>query len=86
MRYHVDAKRYLCAVEADYYATLSPASVTTLNLQGGLMSDSEVAKFQALENLDAITAVRRWDDQAKVIGVKTPPFSHYQPLLESAIA
>ena len=35
VRLHVDAKRYLCAVEPDYLATLSPPSLHSLRLQGG---------------------------------------------------
>ena len=85
VRYHVAAKRYLCAVEPDYFGKLSEASIVTLNLQGGPMNDEEVAAFQSLEHLDDIIAVRRWDEQAKVADVITPPFSHYQPLLESSI-
>ena len=86
VRYHVAAKRYLCAVEPGYFDELSDASVLTLNLQGGPMTDDEVAEFQSLENLDAVIKVRRLDAQAKVAGVKTPSFEHYQPLLEASIA
>src|SRR5260221_492163 len=35
VRLHVDAKRYLCAVDPAYFATLSPGSVRSLALQGG---------------------------------------------------
>ena len=35
VRLHVAAKRYLCAVEADYFDCLTPASVHSLELQGG---------------------------------------------------
>ncbi len=86
VRYHVDAKRYLCAVEPGYFDTLSEASVTTLNLQGGPMSDAEVAKFESLEHLDDIVKVPRWDEQAKVPNVETPAFEYYQPMLEKAVA
>src|SRR5216683_1655258 len=41
VRLHVLAKRYLCAVEPDYLAQLSPASVHTLELQGGPLTDVE---------------------------------------------
>ena len=42
VRLHVDAKRFLCATEKDYIAQLSPASIVSLRLQGGVMSDDEV--------------------------------------------
>ena len=35
VRWHVEAKRYLCAVEPEYFDGLSDASVKTLELQGG---------------------------------------------------
>ena len=44
---HVDAKRYLCAVESDYLSGLSDASLKTLALQGGPMSDEEVNSFES---------------------------------------
>ena len=40
-RHHVDAKRYLCAVDSEYHARLSDASRTTLKHQGGPMSAAE---------------------------------------------
>ncbi len=52
VRLHVAAKRYLCATEADYYARLSADSVLSLSLQGGPMSDAEVAAFRALPPCD----------------------------------
>src|SRR5580692_4531788 len=46
VRLHVDAKRYLCAVEPGYLAKLSPASVYTLGVQGGPMTAGEIATFE----------------------------------------
>ena len=46
IRQHVAAKRYLCAVNSDYFERLSPASVHTLNLQGGPMNADEVQEFE----------------------------------------
>src|SRR5262249_28661399 len=43
---HVTAKRYLCAVDPLYRARLSPASVQSLQLQGGPFTDEEVAAFE----------------------------------------
>lgn len=85
VRYHVAAKRYLCATDAGYFDRLSPASVHTLNLQGGPMSDDEVSEFAENPNLEAIVRVRIWDDQGKVPGTVTPPFSHYAPMLQRVV-
>lgn len=85
VRHHVAAKRYLCAVDPDYFSTLSAASVHTLGLQGGPMSEGEVAEFRAKPHLDAIVQVRLWDEGGKVKGKPTPPFAHYAPLLQRVV-
>lgn len=85
VRYHVAAKRYLCATDAAYYAGLSEASKHTLRLQGGAMNAEEVAEFQRLEHLDAIIKVRVWDDLGKDPAVGTPEFDYYVPVLERLV-
>jgi [1-hydroxy-2-(trimethylamino)ethyl]phosphonate dioxygenase len=82
VRLHVSAKRYLCAADAGYHARLSAASVHTLKLQGGPMSASEVAHFEAEPYWRDALRVRRWDDQGKVAGLKTLALSDYAPLIE----
>ena len=47
IRLHVAAKRYLCTVDAGYFATLSPASVHSLALQGGPYDAAQAATFAA---------------------------------------
>ncbi len=85
VRLHVAAKRYLCAVESDYFAKLSAASVHTLELQGGPMSADEVAAFEAEpHHLDAVR-VRRWDEGGKAAGRDVPPLNHYLPLLSGLV-
>lgn len=79
VRLHVAAKRYLCAVEADYFGRLSPDSVTSLALQGGPMSPEEVAAFEALPRHREAVQLRRYDEQAKVEGLTTPPVAHFLP-------
>ena len=86
VRQHVDAKRYLCAVDPEYFGRLSAASVLTLKLQGGPMDEDEVAAFRANPLLDSIVRVRIWDEGAKVAGRTTPSFAHYEPLLRRVVA
>ena len=83
VRLHVPAKRYLCAVDAEYFGLLSAESVRTLSLQGGPMTAAEVAAFEALPFFRDAAAVRRWDDQAKDPAVTPPRFAHFAPLLEA---
>lgn len=83
VRLHVPAKRFLCATDAGYFATLSPASVVTLTLQGGPMGTAEVARFRTERYHRQAVQVRRWDDQAKVVGLATPDVGGYAAWIEA---
>ncbi|MCS5592417.1 MAG: gamma-butyrobetaine dioxygenase [Gammaproteobacteria bacterium] len=85
VRQHVAAKRYLCAVRDDYFKRLSPASVYTLNLQGGPMSVEEVAEFEKNDYLDQCVALRYWDEEGKDPNRQHPPFYYYRHLIESLV-
>jgi len=65
VRLHVNAKRYLCAVDPTYYDRLSEASKFTMSVQGGQMSAEEVAAFAAEPYCAAAVALRRFDDAGK---------------------
>jgi gamma-butyrobetaine dioxygenase len=78
----VPAKRYLLATDAGYFAKLSPASVVTLQLQGGPMAPHEVAAFETEPFHRDAVLVRRCDDQGKVAGLKTPGLGDYRLLIE----
>jgi phosphonate degradation associated HDIG domain protein len=79
VRLHVAAKRYLCATEPDYFARLSKDSVLSMSLQGGPMSADEVAAFEAVPQSAAAVQLRRFDEQAKVRDLETPPVGHFLP-------
>jgi predicted HD phosphohydrolase len=81
VRLHVAAKRYLCAAEPEYAAVLSPASVASLNVQGGAMQQPELTAFEAEPHAAAAIRVRRWDDAAKDPDAPVPSFDHFRPLL-----
>jgi gamma-butyrobetaine dioxygenase len=83
VRWHVAAKRYLCAVEPGYHDHLSASSVRSLGVQGGPMTDDEVAQFERLPGFDGAVRVRRWDDAAKLAGQVVPDLASYRPLLET---
>ncbi len=85
VRMHVEAKRYLCAVEPGYTESLSPASLYTLDLQGGPMAGPEVAAFRAGGRADDAVRVRRYDDLAKDPARPTPEFVHFEPLLRGLL-
>ncbi|MHA6268296.1 (R)-1-hydroxy-2-trimethylaminoethylphosphonate oxygenase [Aliiroseovarius sp. CAU 1755] len=85
VRYHVAAKRYLCATKPTYFDRLSEASVHSLMLQGGPMSDDEVAAFEKNPNLKHIIAVRYLDDAGKRDDMETPDFWHFAPMVQRMV-
>jgi phosphonate degradation associated HDIG domain protein len=85
VRLHVAAKRYLCATEPSYFGQLSEASVYTLAVQGGPMTDAEAREFEREPHAADAIAVRRWDDLAKDPSADVPAFDHYRPLLASLL-
>jgi phosphonate degradation associated HDIG domain protein len=86
VRLHVPAKRYLCATDPGYFDKLSAASVVTLKLQGGPMTASEIAAFEARPYWREAIRVRRWDDEGKIAGLRTPDFSSYASLIDRLAA
>jgi gamma-butyrobetaine dioxygenase len=76
------AKRYLCTVEPGYAGRLSPASVHTLALQGGPLTQAEAQAFKRLPHALNAVAVRRWDEAAKEPTVAAPPFDYFRSLLK----
>ena len=85
VRHHVAAKRYLCATKPSYFSKLSPASVHSLHLQGGPMSDTEVHEFASNPYLDEIIQVRYLDEAGKVADMETRDFDHFKPLLQRLV-
>jgi phosphonate degradation associated HDIG domain protein len=85
VRYHVAAKRYLCATRPSYFDRVSEASIHSLNLQGGPMSDAEVAEFEKNPNLQDIIAVRFLDEAGKHPDMETPKFSHFAPMVQRVV-
>jgi [1-hydroxy-2-(trimethylamino)ethyl]phosphonate dioxygenase len=85
IRLHVAAKRYLVAVDPMYSGELSPASLLSLELQGGPMSEEEVEAFAAGPHAEAACRLRRWDDAGKEPGMSVPPLESYRELLESLL-
>ena len=84
VRLHVAAKWYLCAVDPSYRDELSPASLLSLELQGGPMSSEDAAAFEQEPHWREACRLRRWDDLGKEPGAGVPPLEHYRPVLEAA--
>ena len=86
IRMHVDAKRYLCAVNQDYWASLSRASKMSLELQGGIFSQDEAMEFISQPYAQDAVKLRIWDDLAKTPDCITPDLEYFIPVIKSAIA
>ena len=82
---HVAAKRYLIAIEAEYYDGLSTKSKETLALQGGPFVAADAATFRTLPYMSDAVALRRWDDGGKIPGAEGPPLEFYEPHLHAAL-
>jgi len=74
---HVAAKRFLASQSEAYRRGLSPASTLSLELQGGPMSPWEADRFANRPYAGDAVALRRWDDEAKVVGLSTPDLEHF---------
>lgn len=77
VRLHVQAKRFLCATEPSYLGQLSADSVASLALQGGSMSDTEVAAFRMTPGWQEAVTLRRLDELAKDPHALTPEFREF---------
>lgn len=86
VRLHVASKRYLCTVEPEYQADLSPTSLKSFHDQGGLMSDEEVESFRNHPYFETAVTLRRWDDQAKSTELPTVDVVDFTAEMEASIA
>ena len=85
VKLHVPAKRYLCAVDAAYLSGLSAASVTSLKVQGGPLSEEEAAHFIAQPHAADAVRLRRWDDLGKTPNKSTPGLDHFLGYAETIV-
>jgi len=80
---HVAAKRYLTAIDPDYYDSLSSASKKSLEFQGGPFQGDELESFKADPLSEEMVRLRKWDDGAKIVGVEdiTPRAGFYEGMI-----
>ena len=77
IKLHVDAKRYLCQANPDYFDRLSEDSKRSLALQGGVFSAEQAAKFLNQGGARDAVMLRQWDDLAKQADLATPSLAHF---------
>lgn len=85
VRSHVQAKRYLCAKNPEYYTQLSDASKTTLSFQGGPMTVDEVTIFELDPDHQNCLSMRTFDENAKLVDFKCPmsTLQDYYPMIDA---
>lgn len=82
---HAEAKRYLVAVDASYRAALSGRSVVTLAAQGGPLDARAADAFSRGRDAEALIALRRADDAAKVPGAAVADLDAWRPVVAALI-
>ena len=82
---HVKAKRYL-ARDQKYFQVLSEASKTSLDLQGGVMNNLEAIKFEKENFFDNSIKLRKFDEGAKITGLKIKSIEEYKDLMISKLS
>jgi phosphonate degradation associated HDIG domain protein len=77
IKLHVDAKRYLCQANPDYFERLSDDSKRSLALQGGVFSAEQATAFLNQSGAHDAVMLRQWDDLAKQADLHTPSLAHF---------
>jgi phosphonate degradation associated HDIG domain protein len=85
VKLHVQAKRYLCFVDAHYYDSLSEPSRQSLALQGGIMNADEAADFEKFQNYKEAVLLRTWDDLAKDPAMQTDPIEMFASQIANSL-
>lgn len=86
VRGHVQAKRYLTYKHPSYYDKLSEASKQTLEYQGGRMTETEAAAFEADPLFALHLKMRAWDEQAKLENEPLPDMTKYKEMVERLLS
>lgn len=78
---HVAAKRYLCFMEAQYWAGLSLASQKSLELQGGPFDQAQALAFERAPYWHDAVQLRRFDDMGKRAEISGLAFADFIPVM-----
>ncbi len=83
IRLHVEAKKYLCAVDFNYWQSLSPASKQSLQWQGGIFNETQAKAFIDKPFAPQAVQLRKWDDFAKIVGLSTPDLENFVTFIKT---
>ena len=83
---HVAAKRYLCFMEPQYWAQLSPTSRKSLEQQGGPFDPRQAQAFERARWSQDAVRLRRFDDMGKRAKTSGRTFADYLPRMRDLMA
>jgi phosphonate degradation associated HDIG domain protein len=90
VRLHVLAKRYLVTTRESYSKKLSPDSVRSLEIQGGLMTAPACTNFEMQTFFSDALKLRVWDDLGKKMAwfdvTKNEALSHLEGLIDEVMS
>jgi len=84
--HHVEAGRWLCRERAGYFEALPLDAKRGLMQQGGAFTAEEAGVFAARAHAQDAIRLRLWDDRARVRGLATPDWAHFEDVLRLAEA
>ena len=84
IKYHVQANDILLEMK-NILNLLSEASKISLKLQGGVLNDNEVCKFEAQDYFKSTILLRKFDEAAKKTDIKMKSIHDYKKLLTSKL-
>lgn len=77
IRYHGEAKQYLCETSPGYREKLAEASITTMRIQSRETSAEQLSTLASHQWWKDALRVRAWDDAGKVSGRQTRTLDYW---------
>ena len=78
---HVKVKKYRTYKDKEYFKKLSPASLKTLEYQGGPMTEEEAIEFENDPLFEISLKIRDYDDAAKIENMQINSLNYYKKML-----
>jgi predicted HD phosphohydrolase len=85
IKYHVQAKRYLCFIDDNYYENLPYNAKISLCLQGGAMTKKEARVFEKVKWFHPSIILRTADDARHESNVRVGHIKEYSELIKDVL-
>ncbi len=77
IKYHAEAKQYLCQTNPQYRSKLAPASIKTLAIQSATTGKERLDELASHKWWKDALRLRAWDDAAKQKGKATKSLDYW---------